>query len=287
MRAHRDHRHRRQSRRDITPQRADDAARPAQRREQPAGQARRADEPSRPGLRPGVVELGGGRVGQLGADLAGEPVGQQVRDQQQGLRAVQLPGPGRRGELIDRVERQLLDPGHRVQLGRADPRGYLAGDPVGPAVAVVHRVAQQRAVRAEQAVVHGPRVDADAGQVRAPGRGAQPGQHVRVQPEDVPVQRAQHPDRLVAEPVRLAQPQRARPGPAGHHPAAGRAEIDRGDRHLPHGCPRRQRRNAAATPASTGISSPVVRVRSPAVSAITAAATCSGSTSCFSSVRCA
>ena len=48
-----------------------------------------------------------------------------------------------------------------------------------------------------------------------------------------------------------------------------------------------QRRNAAATPASTGTCRPVVRARSPPVSANTAAATCSGSTSRLSSVRCA
>ena len=54
-----------------------------------------------------------------------------------------------------------------------------------------------------------------------------------------------------------------------------------------HPCPRcaPQRRNAAATPASTGMCSPVVWERSPPTSANTAPATCSGRTSFFSSVR--
>ena len=45
------------------------------------------------------------------------------------------------------------------------------------------------------------------------------------------------------------------------------------------------RRNAAATPESTGMCSPVVCARSPPASTKTAAATCSGSTSFWSSVR--
>ena len=46
-----------------------------------------------------------------------------------------------------------------------------------------------------------------------------------------------------------------------------------------------QRMNAAATPESTGISSPVVIGRVPLVNASTAIAMCSGSTSSFSTVR--
>ncbi len=49
-------------------------------------------------------------------------------------------------------------------------------------------------------------------------------------------------------------------------------------------CPA-QRRKAAATPASTGMCRPVVWDSSPPVSASTAAATCSGSTSRLSRVR--
>ena len=58
--------------------------------------------------------------------------------------------------------------------------------------------------------------------------------------------------------------------PADHHPAARRAEVDGRDEPAGH------RRKAAATPASTGMCSPVVWLRSPPVRAKTAAATCSG-----------
>ena len=93
---------------------------------------------------------------------------------------------------------------------------------------------------------------------------------------------AAQPHRLVGEPVHLGQVERARPDPAEHDPAAGRAQVDRGDRPSTR---RAHRRNAAATPASTGMCRPVVCDRSPPVSAKTALATCSGSTSRLSRVR--
>ena len=105
-----------------------------------------------------------------------------------------------------------------------------------------------------------------------PGR-AQTVEHPAVQAQHVPVQGARRP-----APGRwgsgccLLQLQPLGPDPAEHHPAAGRAEIDRGDVRgrivrslvsVPMGA-RPQRRNAAATPESTGTCRPVVRDRSPA-----------------------
>ena len=107
----------------------------------------------------------------------------------------------------------------------------------------------------------------------------QPDQDVLVEPEHVPVEAVGQPDRAVAEPVRLVQLQPAVADPAEHHPAAGRPQIDRGQREVGH------RRNAAATPESTGMCSPVVCERLPPVSANTASAMCSGSTSRPSRVR--
>jgi diadenosine tetraphosphate (Ap4A) HIT family hydrolase len=70
---------------------------------------------------------------------------------------------------------------------------------------------------------------------------------------------------------------------AEHDPAAGGTQVDR-DVHG-HVVPRRYRRNAAGTPASTGTCNPVVWDSSPAVRTTTAFATCSGSTSRLSRVR--
>ena len=49
-------------------------------------QAEPRDQVGRPLRGPGVEQLGGRRVGQLRAELAGQPVGQQVRDEQQPVR---------------------------------------------------------------------------------------------------------------------------------------------------------------------------------------------------------
>ena len=89
------------------------------------------------------------------------------------------------------------------------------------------------------------------------------------------------PDGFVRETVDLYQLQCLRGDSSDHDPAARRAEIDGRDE------PGGHRRKAAATPASTGMWSPVVWLRSPPVRAKTAAATCSGRTSRFNSVRCA
>src|SRR5690606_573326 len=99
------------------------------------------------------------------------------------------------------------------------------------------------------------------------------------QPQHVPVQRAACPYRAVVEAVYLGEVQPVAVDVHDHDPPACGAEVDRRDRDPAH------RRNAAATPESTGISSPVVWDRSPATSTYTALATCSGSTSRFSSVR--
>ena len=96
-------------------------------------------------------------------------------------------------------------------------------------------------------------------------------------------------DRFVREAADPAQREEVRPDLADHDSAAGRPEVDRDDRGgfaswhcLGH---RRYRRNAAATPASTGMCRPVVWTRSGPTSANTALATWSGSTSRLSSVR--
>nr|BFF15039.1 hypothetical protein GCM10025699_63420 [Microbacterium flavescens] len=115
---------------------------------------------------------------------------------------------------------------------------------------------------AEQRVVDGPRVDADRDQVGLVAHGGgEPRGDRPPEAEDVPVQadptRASsapalgHGDRVVREPGDVPQPDAVAVGPAEHDPAARRAEVDGRDRPA-------HRRKAAATPASTGMCSPVV-----------------------------
>ena len=96
--------------------------------------------------------------------------------------------------------------------------------------------------------------------VDRPG-GGQPGQHLRVEPARGPS--AGDPSarghRAVGEPVHLARA-RARPGPTS--PTMTRPLVAPRSTAATRTACRRQRRNAAATPASTGMCSPVVWVRS-------------------------
>ena len=120
---------------------------------------RREGRPTPPPRR-GVQQAGGRGVGQLGDLHPAEPVAQQVGHEQQPSCRGEPHRPGRGAELEDRVERLHLHAGQGVVLGRGHPREDPLGHAVGPVVAVVHRVAQQRAVGVEQAVVHRPGVDA-------------------------------------------------------------------------------------------------------------------------------
>ncbi len=179
------------------------------------------DQGRGPGARAHVEQTRGRGVGHLGARLAGQPVADQVGDEQHRGGLVEPVGQ----QLVDRVERQHLQPRHVVQLLRPDRAGHPLGDAPRAVVAVVHRVSQQRARLVEQPVVHRPRVDADGGD--GPG-GAQAGQDLPVEAEDVPVEAARHPYGAVGEAVRLGQAEPV--GQVGqHHPAAGGAQVDGGE----------------------------------------------------------
>ena len=118
---------------------------------------------------------------------------------------------------------------------------------------------------------------------------------------EIPAQVTAAPDQTVLEAVRRDQLEATVVDHAEHDPARGGTEIDRRDCERAAGAGAgagavvrswaggrdgaAHRRNAAATPASTGTCRPVVCERSPEVRANTAFATFSGSTSCPSSVR--
>ena len=130
----------------------------------------------------------------------------------------------------------------------------------------------------EQPVVDSPAVDADGVQRVALSGDAQPLERTRKQRRDIPRQAAPHARRDVGESMRFLETDPASADDTGDNAPSGRTDVDRGER-------RRHRRNAAATPESTGMCMPAAGDSSPAVRTTTAAATCSGSTSRLSSVR--
>ena len=188
-----------------------------------------------PSVRVGRVEQTGGRgVGDLGHRRR-RPVSQYASrsgQQQHGPAAHRLRAARLGDELEDGVERQDLEPGARVELAGGDGAARARRHAVGAPVAVVHRVAEQRAVRVEQAVVDRPGVDADAVQVPAASRAAAaarrgPRGTGRARPSAASPPTAAR--AAVGEPVDLVQLERALRDRRHHDPTAGGAEVDRGD----------------------------------------------------------
>src|SRR5690606_7290128 len=185
--------------RDVRADGPDDLPRFAEGRQDARRDAQLLQEFPRPGAVADVQQPGRGRVGALGADLAGEPVAEQVRDQQQGAR----PGQVVRRELVDRVERQELQARHPVEEVVAEFGADALHHPVGAGVAVVDGVADEAPGGVQEPVVYGPRVHADRDQA---GRGAaQAVEDVAVEAENVPVQGAGDPDGTVGEAAQLHQ----------------------------------------------------------------------------------
>ena len=114
---------------DLGQHRTHHRARVAQRRQDRPGQAEPLGQLECPVPRAHVVQPGRRGVGALGTDLAGQPVGQQVGQQQQPLGRLERRRADSARQLVDRVERQLLQPGDVVQLrvgdGTAHPRRAL------------------------------------------------------------------------------------------------------------------------------------------------------------------
>jgi hypothetical protein len=123
------------------------------------GQTQCLDQLRRPPAGAGVEQAGGGGVGGLGGFPAGEPVTEQVRDQQRPVASE----VGLGGQLVEGVEGQELQPVHGVKLGRFDLGVDVVDDRFGAGVAVVARVARQCPVSVEQPVVDGSGVDRDTG----------------------------------------------------------------------------------------------------------------------------
>ena len=238
---------------DVPAQRSHDVARRAEVGEDPSREAERVDDVVGPLPAMDVEQPGGRGVRDLGHPDAGQPVPEQVGDQQEGPGGGQLGRSAIRRELVDRVERQELETGPGIELDRRHEGMNGGHSTLRPLIAVVVRVAEERAPLVEQAVVDRPRVEPDADQAaRRPDRLAEAQQDLAVEAQDVPMEAVRQSDRLVGEAVDLGQLQVARPDPPDHHSPARRAEIDGRDEPADH------RRKAAATPASTGMWSPVV-----------------------------
>ena len=192
------------------------------------------------------------------------------------------------------VDRQLIEGVERLELQPGRARRALAGAtsactafhaPRGAVVPVVERVAEQRAGRVDQPVVHRPGVDPDAGQPRLPATPcAVPPARSRYSSRMFQCSPSGGPHRLVREPVHRRDA-RARPARRGRPSPDRWTRRGRPRRHSPSwvtaltaGRRRRRRRRRGCAGRWCGD-------RSAEQSTKTALATCSGSTSRLSRVR--
>ena len=207
---------RRQQRRRARLPGADDAGQQAGRQPERAATRSTDQSPVRD-----VEQPGGRGVGDLAARTAGQPVAEQVRDQQQRSRPLSSARRRLGGELVERVERQVLQPVGRVELAarRDRARARRRSPPSVRGVPVVHAGcrAGRRAGRAARSRL--PRRRSPIAASRPPAAQAsrgrrRPGEDVRRtgrgRPSAGRVGRSA--DRAVGEPVHLGQA-RARPGP--------------------------------------------------------------------------
>jgi hypothetical protein len=127
----------------------------------------------------------------LGPALPGQQERNQVRDQH-GLQPIQVL---LRGELVERVELQELQPRGGVEPCRVQLRVDLGDGGAAAFVAVAVRLRGEFAVLVDQAVVHRPGVDADAGD-RFPAlncrlaSGSETGKHLGEEGVEVPAEAA-------------------------------------------------------------------------------------------------
>jgi len=156
----------------------------------------------------------------------------EVRDHEQAAGAGGQALPDVDGELEERVELQELDAGPLEDLGAGHRAEDALHRPVGPVVAVAHRVLDEASPGVEQAVVDAPGVDPGRRQRLAPTFRGPPGvgETLLEAVEDAAERPAEAPgveDRRVVEAVDLLQDEPVLLHAAEHRPPAARPQVER------------------------------------------------------------
>ena len=154
----------------VVSERREPVARVGQLREQASREPERVDDVPRPRRRRRVEQAGRGGVRAFRRGPAGQPRADEIGDEDHRRRGRER-GFGLGRELVERVERQELQPRPRVEAVRRHERVDALDATRRPLVAVVERFGDELTAGIEQAVIHAPRVDADAGQVVGRRRG--------------------------------------------------------------------------------------------------------------------
>ena len=173
----------------------------------------------------------GGGDGVLVLLFAGQEEAQQIGRHEQGLGVFQQPGTLvlQANELVERIERQALDPGAAIELGGRNAAAQLGLHGTAAHVAIVVGIAQELVGGIEQPVVEPPGIDAEGRQgIARLMRGHADGVFDLVQQtQDVPVDAVADARGNVRKAMHFANFERAVAQRAEHGPSAGGAEIDR------------------------------------------------------------
>ncbi len=139
----------------------------------------------------GVHELRRGGVGVFGAEVAGEPVIEEVGDGDERVGGIEQARRLARGgeDLIERVDRHELDAGEGVDLFARDDAADGFDHAIGAVVAVMIGVFEKLALFADERVIDSPGVEGYAGEV-FDGRVVEGLFDLGPEAEDVPAQRA-------------------------------------------------------------------------------------------------
>ena len=140
----------------------------------------------------------------------------EIRDHQQAVGRRRKALLDVSGQLKERVEWQELDAGAGENLLAGHAREDARHDVFRAAVAIRDRIFEQAPVAIDEAVVHAPAVDADAGHLaacgaRALGRDAEPRANLAQDGREVPAQVTAHLARGIAESSDLVELEAAGP----------------------------------------------------------------------------
>ena len=126
-----------------------------------AGQTQPLDELFIPGLAPGPYQGGGGGVGILIGHYAGETVVQIIRDHQKMFRCGQLVRMLllERAELVNGVERLVLDAGVGIELCKGQYRFQFISHGGGAVVPIGNRITDDIPLSVQQQKIHRPGID--------------------------------------------------------------------------------------------------------------------------------
>ena len=188
------------------------------------------EDAERPPSADGVVALRGRGDGPVDAEVSAEPVGEQVRHEEQPSGGAEERGPllAEAQELVEGVERERLDAGGREDRFARHEAERLFLHARREVIAVMMGEAEESALGVEEREVDAPGVDAHAVNRACTGRGRGAKAHPNLTPDvrDVREESTRQPHGLAGEAMEFLEAKALTVEPPEHEAAAVGAEVD-------------------------------------------------------------